>query len=1224
MAELRRAEVCIPDVIALFRALRSPLVAAFLFAASCGDDPAAPPGENLQITTLILANAKVGDTYDASLEARGGDPSKYTWMLSSGALPAGLMVSTVDNSGRIFGTPSEAGDFAITIRVVDLQSASAERNYVLHVDPADTVAPTFAPTTLPNGTTNTAYSAELTASGGSGEGYVFALSAGGLPAGLTVESSGADKAVISGTPTTAGVFDFSIRLTDSAGGTSEREYSIEIVAPAQPLVIDNLGLPSGTIGVAYSEDLRATGGTGARTWSVSAGTLPAGITMSSAGELRGTPTEVVLAEFTLRVEDEAGMSAELGYLLEIQPNGNELVVIQPALPDGRVGVAYSAPVRGTGGTSMGYAWSIVQGDLPPGLTIGASGTPSTQLSGTPTADGDFPFTIEVRDSVGQVGRLAVSIFVEPAIIPVQIITTTLPSAAVNAVYSAQVEAQDGAVGDYNWTAAGLPNGLTIAPAGRPSTTISGTPTQAGTFTATITVFDQNNVTDTQRLTLVIAPPAVALNIVTASLPNAGFGAPYSENIFAADGSGVGFQWQVSAGTVPPGLQLDAAGTPSTRLFGTPTSSGTYDFTIEVTDSANGVATQSYQIVVGPPLSIATLSIPEGVYLRSYSTTLTASGGSNTGFVWSVTQGTLPPGLTLAANGTPSTTLTGTISALGTFTFELEVRDSNNQVARREYTIRVGGERRYVAWVGDSVTDNQTQIYVVDVLASPFGAPVQLNPTFAAGNVPTSINYTKFSPDNSKIAFRGDFTTDGIQDLYLVDLTGPSPLAAVKISGPLGANQAVGSFDWSPDSRWITFQADQDIVDVLDQYVVDVSGAIPGLPQKVSGNMVTGGDVGTDRFRFSPNSQKLLYSADQLFDNMFDLFVVDLSSGSPSVEMRVNGTLNPADGDVEALGFDFAADSTHVYYVADQDTINVTELYYVDVSGATPGVPVKLNGPMVSGGNVAPTDVAMSPDGDWISYIADQEADTVSELYLVDLRTSPPSPAVKINLPLVSAGDVSSSAWSPDSTRVLYNADQQIDAMNELYVVGVGGALPLSPIRVNAPFVPAFGTVSNATPAGYTWSPDSAWIAYRAEANVDGALDLFVVPMGASGPGTATQLNPVLAAAADIDELAFSPNSQRLLFRGDTAVANRVDLHLVDLLNGTPGPTQFLVQPTINAGSISDAKWFGNDAIYFLSDLTVDNVVGAYFLDLNAPSQVPQVLHPALPTNGDVNTIVAPF
>jgi Tol biopolymer transport system component len=1213
---------------ASFWALRSPahfLAASVLvFAVSCGDEDPVPPTDVLTITTTVLANAKVGEVYNASIEARGGDSSKYTWLVRSGVLPAGLVLSTVDNQGRISGTPSAAGDFQVSISVVDPKSAKAERNYVLRVEASEPAAPVIAPDSLPSGTINEAYSAELTASGGSGEDYVFSLASGGLPAGLTLESSGASTAIISGTPPNAGTFDFSIRLVDSLGGTATRDYSIEIIAPPAPLVIDTLGLPNGTIGMAYSEEVRATGGTGTYTWSLSAGTLPAGLMINTAGEIRGTPTEVVVSTFTLRVTDDAGATAELEYLLEIDRQGNELEIIEPALPDGRAGVAYSAPVRATGGTSMGYTWSIVQGDFPPGLTIGASGTPSTLITGTPTADGDFAFTLEVRDSVGQVGTLDVSIFVEPAIIPIQITTTTLPNAQVNAAYSTEVTAEDGAAGTYNWVAVGLPNGLNIAPSGRPSTALSGTPTQAGTFTATITVFDQNNVTDTQQLTLVIDPPAVALNFVTTSLPNAGFGIPYSENIFAANGSASGFQWQVSAGTLPPGLQLDAAGTPSTRLFGTPTSSGTYDFTIEVTDSANGVATQAYQVIVGAPLSIETLTLPDGVYQRPYSTTLIADGGSGTGFVWTVTQGVLPGGLTLAPNGTPSTTLTGTISTLGSFTFEIEVRDSNNQVARREYNVRVGGERRYVAWVGDTATDSQTQIYAVDVLASPFSAPIQLNPTFLLGNVPTSINFTKFSPDNSKIAFRGDFTADGIQDLYVVDLTGPAPLAAVKVSGPLGVDQGVGSFGWSPDSRWITYQADQDIVDVLDQYVVNVSGPIPGPPQKVSGTMVTGGDVGTDRFRFSPNSQKIIYSADQEFDNLFDLFVVDLSSGTPSQPLRVNGPLAPADADVEAAGFDFTADSMHVFYIADQDTINVTELYLVDVSGATPGLPVKLNGPLVAGGNVTPSDVAMSPDGNWIAYIADQDVDAVTELFLVDLRGPAPTAAAKTSAPMVTAGDVTSFAWSPDSTRILYNADQQIDAMNELYMVGVGGVQPLAPVKVNAPFGPAFGTVLNTTPAGYAWSPDSTWVAYRAEANVDGALDLFVVPVDAAGPGAATQLNPVLLAAADIDEFAFSPDSSNILFRGDTVVAGRVDLHLVNLLNGTPGPTESLVQPAIAGGAIGDAKWFGNDGIYFLSDLTMDNLTGAYFLDLSQPSPTPQVLHPALPASGDVNTIVAPF
>ncbi|HET9180110.1 MAG TPA: Ig domain-containing protein, partial [Terriglobia bacterium] len=147
----------------------------------------------------------------------------------------------------------------------------------------DCSVPSFIITTgaLPGGTVNTAYSATLTATGGTGS-YTWSISAGSLPAGLTLNTS---TGAITGTPTTAGTSNFTAKVTDSNSQTATQNLSITVNAA---LSITTTSLPGGTVGTAYSSTLAATGGTGSYTWSISAGSLPAGLTLNtSTGAITG-------------------------------------------------------------------------------------------------------------------------------------------------------------------------------------------------------------------------------------------------------------------------------------------------------------------------------------------------------------------------------------------------------------------------------------------------------------------------------------------------------------------------------------------------------------------------------------------------------------------------------------------------------------------------------------------------------------------------------------------------------------------------------------------------------------------------------------------------------------------------------------------------------------------------------------------------------------------------
>jgi hypothetical protein len=179
-----------------------------------------------------------------------------------------------------------------------------------------------------------------------------------------------------------------------------------------------------------------------------------------------------------------------------------------------------------------------------------------------------------------------------------------------------------------------------------------------------------------------------LSIQTAALPGAIEGSPYSVAVAASGGTAAGYNWAIAAGALPAGLVLASAGTPSTTISGTPTEAGTFDFTVRVTDSNGGTVMRAFTLVVDAALIIDTLTVPTATEGGAYSAPITASGGTGVGYTWSITAGALPAGLVLAPAGTPSTTISGTPTAHGTFGFTLGVVDSAGSTTTRAFTLVV--------------------------------------------------------------------------------------------------------------------------------------------------------------------------------------------------------------------------------------------------------------------------------------------------------------------------------------------------------------------------------------------------------------------------------------------------------------------------------------------------------------------------------------------------------
>ena len=530
------------------------------------------------ITTASLKIGVVGQPYQDTLAGTGGTPP-YTWSVLP-ALPSSLQLNSA--TGIINGTPTGTtnADFTFTMQDSSSPMNIVKKSLTVTIVPQPPVL-TILTTTLPPGTVNQPYAQTLQAAGGTSP-LTWTLVAGSLPQNFSLNSAGD----ISGTASTPTTSNFTVQVTDAAGQADTQVLSLAVNLPPPPS-ITTTSLPGGTVGTPYSQSVQASVGTGALSWSVSSGSLPAGLTMNAAtGVISGTPAAPGTFNFSVEVIDTVGQSDTRALSITIAAVPVPPVIATTSLPGGTVATSYSQPLQATGGTGA-LTWSISAGALPSGLSINSS---LGMIAGTPNTAGTFNFTVRVADSLGLAATQPLSItIVNPP--PPTITTTSLPGGTAGTPYSQTIQASGG-TGSRIWSviSGALPTNLSLNPT---TGVIAGTPASGGTFNFTVQVTDSLSLLDTQPLSITIAGAAPP-SITTTSLPAGTVGTSYNETLQATGGSGA-LVWSVSSGSLPNNLTLSSAG----KITGSPTNAGTSNFTIKVTDTLSQSATRGFSITVNP-------------------------------------------------------------------------------------------------------------------------------------------------------------------------------------------------------------------------------------------------------------------------------------------------------------------------------------------------------------------------------------------------------------------------------------------------------------------------------------------------------------------------------------------------------------------------------------------------------------------------------------------------
>lgn len=250
---------------------------------------------------------------------------------------------------------------------------------------------TVDPATLPDGQVGVLYDQTVSAPAGNPP-ITFTITSGSLPPPLLLNAA---TGQILGTPNTAGTFIFTITATDVDGCIGTREYIINIASAGCPVItLSPLSLPNNSAGSVYSQTITPSGGTAPYTFAVTSGALPTGTTLNAAtGEISGVTLTVGEFNFTITVTDDNGCLGALAYTINVTALCPSIILSPLNLPSGRLNVVYSETITVSAGAAP-ISFIITSGVLPPGLNL----DPITGiLSGTPTTQGTFNFTITALD-----------------------------------------------------------------------------------------------------------------------------------------------------------------------------------------------------------------------------------------------------------------------------------------------------------------------------------------------------------------------------------------------------------------------------------------------------------------------------------------------------------------------------------------------------------------------------------------------------------------------------------------------------------------------------------------------------------------------------------------------------------------------------------------------------------------------------------------------------------
>jgi hypothetical protein len=641
------------------------------------------------VATGIRFTSANGTTFQSSqagsFTVRATAQPRVTSITVSGALPQGVTFTDHGNgTATLAGTPPPAarGTYPLTFTASNGVAPPAQQAFVLNV----IQPPSFTSATTTAFGVGVAGSFSITTLGSPRPAITMT---GTLPTGITFHDNGNGTATLSGTPPVGTVGTYPLTFTASNGVGSAATQAFTLVVQDEP-IFTSATTATFTVGSAGTFSV-TTSAAPAVTSITRTGALPAGLTFTYNGNgtatIAGTPAAGTGGTYVLQLLASNGIGSASQTLT--------LTVRQAPAITSASSTAFS---QGTPGsftiTATGFPIPALTrtGALPTGVTFTDNGNGTATIAGTPgvASGGTYVLTLSASNGVGAAATQNFTLSVSG---PPQFTSATGTTFVAGSAGSFTVTAVGGPAPAIS-LAGSLPAGVSFVNNGNGTATIAGTPTAGtgGTYPLTLTATNGVGSPATQNFVLTVhqAPAITSVNAASFTVNTA--------SSFTVASTGVPTPTISVTGALPAGITVTPNGNGTATIGGTTAGpAGAYPLTIQASNGVGTPATQNFTLTITTctvvTVSPAAGALPGGRYAAAYAQTFTASGGS--GHTFSVTAGTLPPGLTLSSGGS----LSGTPTTTGTFNFTVSATAASTCGGSSAYSLVVRPDAQNESFAG---------------------------------------------------------------------------------------------------------------------------------------------------------------------------------------------------------------------------------------------------------------------------------------------------------------------------------------------------------------------------------------------------------------------------------------------------------------------------------------------------------------------------------------------